>query len=118
MSKVQNLFEISDYNVWENDIEIFSNKKDWVISRKGFENWLLFDDRLNWEMNVSDHAGEHQQETGVMTLDEYWSLDQEAIKKDLYDYVVTRVIGEEVFDVFKSLGAILNPIYSPVNSAR
>lgn len=112
------LFDIKDYNVWENDIEIFSDKKDWIISRSGFENWLRFSDRLNWEMNISDHNGNHVQETGVMSIEEYWSLDQNSIKTDLYDYVVIKVLDVKVFDVFQSLGNILNPIYSPVNSAK
>ena len=102
------LFEITDYNLWEDDIEVFTDKKDYFIIRQKFENWLRFSDRLNYEMNYSDHNGEHIQETWVMSLEEYWGLTRKEIIKDLYDYIVVKIIGEETFDIFKVLNKIID----------
>ena len=109
------LFNITDFNLWEKEIEVLTDKKDYFIPRQKFEDWLRWDDRLNWEMNYSDHNGDHKQETGVMSLEEYWSTDQKGIKEDLYDYIVTKIIGARVFEIKPALNNILEHAFSHVS---
>jgi len=47
-------------------------------------------------------------------LEEYWSTDQKGIKDDLYDYIVTKVIGVRVFKIKPALNNILENAFSHV----
>jgi len=107
-------FKITDYNLWDTDVEVFiqypdSREKSFMIPRTKFEDWLLFDDRLNTEMNLSDESGKHKQELGQLSISEYWALNREEIEKDLYDYIVINYESDKVFDIFEPLSKILNP---------
>ena len=112
-SRNNKLFEIEDYNISEEEIEVIAFKnneeKNYTIDRQKFENWLRFNDKLDYCLDWADYAGEHQQETGQMSLDEYWESSRECIKEDLYDYIIIKIEGEKVFDVFWLLGKIFNP---------
>ncbi len=119
MCKLKQLFEIEDFELWETEIEVFTaSGKDYLISREQFENWLRWDDRLNWEYNYSDCAGEHVQELGVMSLTEYWAQDSDTIKSDLYDFIVVKIIGEKAFDIKPALESILENAFSHLNPAQ
>lgn len=109
----RNLFNIIEYILTDNEIETFilynnMTERKIDIPRNKFEDWLLFDDRLNTEMNLSDESGNHKQELGQLSLDEYWALNRSEIEKDLYDYIVINYESEKVFDIDKSLAKILN----------
>lgn len=113
MNKITKLFEIEDYNISDEEIEVttFKNdvEKNYTIDRQKFEKWLRHNDKLDYCFDWSDYAGEHQQEVGQMSLDEYWESGREYIYQDLYDYIIIKIEGEKFFDVFGLLGKIFNP---------
>lgn len=112
------LFEIECFDLEENQITVFAVKgtasKTITVPRQKFENWLRFDDRLNWEMNCSDYKGEHVQETGVMSMEEYYALPEREIDKDLYDYIVLKMEDSaKIFDeTYSSIQSILKNAFS------
>ena len=120
MNKSTKLFEIDDFNLWDDEIEVFMKRGDTEreksIPRARFERWLSESGRLDWEDNKSDHTGEHVQETGTMTIDEYWSdchFEQKCF--DLYDYLVLHMDARKVFDVESSIFRILATAFAPAN---
>lgn len=120
MSKVQKLFEIEDFNLWEDEIEVFLTKgevqREKNIPRAKFENWLKDSGRLDWEDNYSDHTGEHVQETGSMTIDQYWDdchFEQKCF--DLYEYLILHMDVRKVFDVESPIFRILATAFAPQN---
>lgn len=105
------LFEIEDYNVFENEdlIEVFTDKKDYSFSLSKFNYWLEKSDRLEWCDDGVDHNGVHVQQTGVMTIDDYWQGDTRLIRNDLYDYIILKIESEKKFDLFETLANIFRP---------
>ena len=61
------------------------------IEKSQFEDWLDYDDRLGFCMDW-ESGGNHQQLTGNIDLQEYWELDTMFIKKDLHDYLTSKII--------------------------
>jgi hypothetical protein len=56
-----------------------------LIYKPLFEMFLKTNDKLNWELNYSE-AGEHEQKTGTMNIDEYWESGMSYITEDLLEY--------------------------------
>lgn len=92
-------FAIESYEIVNNEITVmlekFSIAIPVTIPQDKFEWWLLNNDKLQWELNSSDHTGEHQQFTGTMSLDEYWNTDSHFIRQDLYQYITTHPIKRD-----------------------
>lgn len=113
MNKTTKLFEIEDYNISDEEIEVttFKNgeEKNYIIDRQKFERWLRHNDKLDYCFDWSDYRGDHQQDTGQMSLEEYWESSRKCICEDIYDYIIVKIEGEQVFDVFGLLGKIFNP---------
>lgn len=63
------------------------------IPQAKFFNFLLFEDKLAWEINYSDHTGKHVQNSGNMTIEEYFLTDEDLIYNDLYEYITTHPIN-------------------------
>jgi len=110
-----NLFKIDDYTKDEGNIILFCSKgqKEFEIKFNGekFIDWMRHTDRLNTQLNEwagSDHIGYHD---SIMSEDEYWGLSDKEIKKDLYEYVILRLVApHELFNgTEKALLSIVNP---------
>lgn len=89
-------FLIEDYEI-KNETVIVTLQKSGVIipitiPLEKFKFFLVTNGKLDWELNTSDHTGEHQQFTGSMTMDEYWGTDEKLIHEDLYEYITTNPI--------------------------
>lgn len=111
MQKQPQQFKIEGYDLINNeiivDIEKYSISIPVTIPLDKFEWWLKTNDRLQWEMNLSDHQGVHQQFTGTMSLEEYWNTDTSQIKEDLYGYISTNPITREGVVYSNSLQSLL-----------
>jgi hypothetical protein len=46
----------------------------------------------------SDHTGEHCQESGTYTLDQYWDMSHQYIAHDIYTYILINFV-----DPFKDI---------------
>lgn len=90
---------ISTYDIEEKTIYAFPVNSEIAIeiNRKKFEDFLTFNDKLDWIMDYSE-AGNHSQRTGTMTLDEYYDLQDWQIRKDLQEY-----IQENTAEIFKEM---------------
>lgn len=110
MQSTKNLFEIESYSLDESEIIVYPDHGEPVtFSKTKFENWLLFTDRLNWEMNFSDNGGDHIQQVGTLSLSEYWEMLPASINADLYDYIILKVMNEaEIFKIQEPLQNIFN----------
>lgn len=92
------LFKITDYSIYlEKEVVIVDcmNEQETrlvsvTIKIPAFTDFLIFNDKLNWELNLSE-AGEHKQTTGQMSMDEYWDC-MEYITEDLYEFIVKHPI--------------------------
>jgi len=89
-------FDVSDFIRQHNKILVNIEKDNILIPitipQDKFETFLLVTDKLQWEMNYSE-AGEHKQESGTMSYEEYWSQDANIIEGDLYEYITTHPIN-------------------------
>jgi hypothetical protein len=63
-----------------------------------FEAWLKRTDRLQWVHDYADYTGEHCQDTGEYSLDQYWQMAQAYIKHDIYEFIVIHFV-----DPFKGI---------------
>jgi len=102
-AKLQNLFQIDEYNVCDDEIEVFllkgGEEKTIFISREKFEKWLKEDNRLDWVFDCADTMGEHYQETGTMPVESYYeacTIDE--VKSDLYDYIIKKMDCKKFFE--------------------
>ena len=103
-AKLQNLFHIDEYNVYDDEIEVFllkdGQEKTIFISREKFEKWLKEDNRLDWVFDCADTMGEHYQETGTMPVESYYeacTIDE--VKTDLYDYIIKKMDCKKFFEL-------------------
>lgn len=113
-SKSNKLFEIEEYNLFDDEIEVTitrgEQEKTISVPRERFERWLENNGRLDYCRDWADYSGEHQQDTGTMTIEDYWDWSTyREIKSDLYDFIVTKMMDvRKVFDVQTPLKNILN----------
>lgn len=119
MSKVKQLFEIDDFNLWDKEIEVFliqgEKEKEKSISRAKFEKWLEDSGRLDYCNDAVDHEGEHVQVTGTIDIENYWDdilLDK---RQHLYDYILLNIDPEKIFDIESPLKRILEDAFSHLN---
>lgn len=72
-----------------------------------FERWLIQSDKLSWVHDWSDESGQHCQETGEYTIEQYWDMGMRHIKADIYDFfVIHKFITPQPIE--KSLNIICN----------
>ena len=97
---MKTLFEIIDFitdrNINSLTVELENNTCEIPLSK--FEAWLERTDRLNWVHDWSDHTGEHCQESGTYTLDQYWDMSHQYIAHDIYTYILINFV-----DPFKDI---------------
>jgi hypothetical protein len=97
---MKTLFEIIDFitdrNINSLTVELENNTCEIPLSK--FEAWLERTDRLNWVHDWSDHSGEHCQESGTYTLDQYWDMSHQYIAHDIYTYILINFV-----DPFKDI---------------
>jgi hypothetical protein len=66
------------------------------------------DDRLDYCNDYADYAGEHQQETGTISIEDYWDDINIEKHRDLYEFIVLKMMdSRKIFDVETSLKSIL-----------
>lgn len=87
---MKKLFNITWFEKIGDTIHLEVNRDDYEIAVEKFELFLLIHDRLNWEINYSDHNGNHVQRSGVMSMNEYWDSNKEYIMEDLNYFLVTQ----------------------------
>ena len=92
-AKLQKLFHIDEYNVYDSEIEIFllkdGDEKTIFIDREKFLKWLDDEDRLKWIYDYTDSAGEHQQKTGEVPPELYFEETPFfQVESDLHDYIM------------------------------
>lgn len=97
------------------DTEIFilqNNKVDEVINKAAFQQWVDNADKREWEMNWSDEGGNHRQDSGLMSWDDYYSSIY--ITNDIADYLTVREARtgklRNMYDLGKGLSQILKTI--------
>jgi len=104
-------FTIESYEVTNEEVTVMAEKYNIgipvTIPRDKFEWWLRVEDKLNWELNTSDHQGQHQQFFGTMSLAEYWDTNSQYIKQDLYEYIIGHPINREGVIYTNSLESLL-----------
>lgn len=89
-------FKVTNYEIIGNFISVIITKYHIEIPIRiptdKFEHFLKIEDKLDWELNTTDHTGEHLQFLGTMSLDEYWNTNKKYILVDLYDYITKNPI--------------------------
>ncbi len=113
MSKNTNLFEIEDFNLFDEEIEVIAVKdereKTISVPRSMFEKWLQNTDRLDYCNDFADYAGEHQQQTGTISIEDYWADINIEKKVDLYEFIILKMMdSRKIFDIQTPLKSILN----------
>jgi hypothetical protein len=113
MSKNTNLFEIEDFNLFDEEIEVIAIKgeqeKTISVPRGRFEKWLQNDDRLEYCIDSVDHTGEHVQNLGTISVEDYWSDINISKTRDLYEFIVLKMMdSRKIFDIQTPLKSILN----------
>lgn len=93
---VQQFFKIENYEVTEAEViattERYKIAIPVTIPRDKFELWLRVKGKLQWTIHT---GGKIQQFTGTMSLPEYWATDQQHIKQDLYEYILSHPITRD-----------------------
>lgn len=101
---MKTLFEIIDFITERNlnslTVELENNTCEIPLSK--YEDWLQRTDRLNWVHDWSDHTGEHCQETGTYTLDQYWKMSSRHIAHDIYSFILAHFL-DAIKDVKKPI---------------
>lgn len=88
------LFNIIEYNIDSNVLTVeLDTPNRCHIPLDRFESWLKKSDRLQWVNDYSDASGEHCQETGEYSLEQYWELPSALIKNDIYDFIVIHFVS-------------------------
>lgn len=118
---MQNLFNVAAYrrNEKSNWIEVdvqnittSSEQKELEIEvkirKRCFWDFIVFNDKANWELNSSDSSGEHVQQSGQMSEEEYFELDNETVYQDIYEFIAGNPIRYRSQIVEDSLKSILN----------
>lgn len=108
---MQPQFKIESYEIANNEIIVMLEKYNAgipvTIPQDKFEWWLRVENKLDWELNASDHQGQHQQFFGTMSLAEYWDGDKHYIHNDLYEYITSHPIKKDGVTFSNSLENIL-----------
>ena len=121
MQKQPQYFAIESYEIANNEITVMLEKYSIAIPVKipldKFEWWLRTNDKLQWELNTSDHTGQHQQFNGTMSLDEYWATDSHYIRQDLYQYICSNPINRDGVTFTNSVDS-LNLAFDLHNATR
>ena len=99
---MKKLFNITWFEKIGDTIHLEVNDDTYEISLEKFELFLLTHDRLDWQINYSDHNGNHVQRSGVMSMDEYWSSNKQYIIEDINDFLIIqklemRKVSEGIF---------------------
>lgn len=98
---MKKLFKITDFSVEHDDNEIIATLDTQHVCHiplNKFERWLKQTDRLEWVHEYSDNTGDHIQETGRYTMDQYWGMSRAYLKYDIYEF-----IGIHFIDPFTSI---------------
>lgn len=107
-------FTIDDFELLENEIEVFlvvgESEKEIIIPRQKFEDWLKRTDRIEYCLDGVDSFGDHEQITGVIPIDAYYSDYRERAVNDLYDYII--INHTDPFDIKPALDKILEHGFS------
>ncbi len=92
-------FNIESYEIAENKITVILEKYSIaipvIIPQDKFEWWLKINDKLRYELNTSDHTGQHHQFEATLSLGEYWDTATKYINQDLYDYICSNPISRD-----------------------
>jgi hypothetical protein len=72
-----------------------------------FTKWLKRTDRLGWSEDYSDYSGEHLQETGEYSLDQYWEMGTRFIHHDISDFIMIHFVNP-FNEIPKSIHHIIN----------
>ena len=89
------LFEITDYNKDNKILTVdLSTGNRCHIPLLNFETWLIRSERLQWIADYPDHNGEHVQEAGIMSLEQYWEMSHHFIHADIYDFIVIHFVDD------------------------
>jgi hypothetical protein len=106
---MKTLFEITEYNV-DRDCNVLcvdlSTEHRCHIPLTQFEKWLQRTDRLSWVHDWSDHDGEHCQETGEYSTEQYWEMSTAFIKHDIYEFIVIHFVSDAFKDIKDSITKI------------
>lgn len=85
---MKKIFNITWFEKIGETIHLEVNGGSYEICLEKFELFLLTHDRLNWEINYSDHNGNHVQRSGIMSMGEYWDSNKQYIMEDLNDFLI------------------------------
>jgi hypothetical protein len=96
---------ILDYLTTETEITIITEGEDQVFSLKELEGYLTRTDALDWELNFSDESGEHVQNVGQMSMEEYFDTSRSRILMDLQGFLEIKKGDQWTSNV---IGKILN----------
>lgn len=119
MANLKQLFEIEDFNLFDEEIEVIASKgeqeKTISVPRGRFEKWLVNTDRLEYCTDSVDHTGEHVQDLGTISVEDYWDDINIEKKRDLYEFIILKMMdSRKIFDVQISLKSILKTAFSHV----
>lgn len=92
---MKTLMKIIDFNLDRDDNQLtveLDQYKSCQINLGQFEGWLKRTDRLQWIHDWADHDGDHCQDQGEYTLDQYWQMADAYIKHDIYEFIVINFI--------------------------
>jgi len=104
----QKFFNIENYDVTDTEIvattERYKIAIPVTIPRDKFELWLRVKGKLQWTIHT---GGKIQQFTGTMSLPEYWAIDQQHIKQDIYEYIILHPIKRDGAVYSNSIDSLL-----------
>lgn len=103
------LFKVVSFerNVEQNELFVELETNNVWIPLNQFEKWLADSDRLYWEHNYSDHNGDHVQECGLYTIDQYWQMASIYILNDIYEYFIVNKFVDPFAGIKNSITKIL-----------
>lgn len=111
MANLKQLFEITDFTLFDEEIEVTiergEREKTISVPRARFEKWLQNTDRIDYCKDYCE-AGEHVQQTGTFTIENYWGDINIEKKTDLYEFIVLKMMDvRKTFDIETPLKSIL-----------
>lgn len=87
MSTVKIFSYSHEKNVISLGVEYRNRSMIITISHHLFEIWLSKNERLDWIMSFTSDDDEFEEMSGMMTIDEYWAMDEDYVKEDLLQYL-------------------------------
>lgn len=99
-------YSVEEFNRFQGEIMVECESDQYAVNEADFEKYLQRNNCLEWEMNYSDHNGEHVQRTGNMSLDEYFAQPRGFIKIDLAAYLQSKHVTKDIFTI---LGEFFKP---------